>query len=82
MRAISKVNKIDPYTPRKKVQVGRKVVEIPFFFCEKDEEIEILTKNAGAWCIVVAAKNSKGQCFSINWNEISIPLEDIEFSLE
>ena len=48
------------------------------YFCKEGDLIEIITKNAGEWCIVVIAKNKQGKTFPINWKD----LKTSKFSLE
>lgn len=93
MKAISLTDKINKYNPtievwnvdvnqknKNKVTSTKKIVSN--YWCKKGEEIKIITKNPSAWMIVVAAENKNGERFSIRWEDLEIPFENIEFTLD
>lgn len=90
MFAISKITIIDKESPEIRIKKTRQkntkkgtATETYYdvqtqYFCKEGDLIEIVTDNAGEWCIVVVAKNKQGKTFTINWNDLKIN----KFSLE
>lgn len=82
----SKVDVIDKHSPQVEKWVEKKstdwrkppdkvkIIESKFY-CRVGDSLRIITKDAGAWCIMVAVENEKGERFSILWNDLEIDYE-------
>lgn len=44
----------------------------PHYWCRAGEELQIITKNPGAWQVVIAVENANGERFSIKWELIKL----------
>ncbi len=47
-----------------------KTITVMHYLCKRDDELKVITENAGDWCIVVIVENKKGERFSMRWDDL------------
>jgi hypothetical protein len=79
MKAISKINLINKYKPEKIIDEiinkKKRTTKIINYFCEKGDEIEIITQNPYSGMKVVIAENKHKDRFVINYDDIEFKKE-------